>query len=193
MKPNTTDNLMIHFNAALTKKAVGDLFLQFLKSEFNEEPWNFLNQVNSMKELKDKEEKLKMIEEIILCYLQKDSKFEINVSGKLKHEAYSKLEDFKKTEKEIDEMNEFFKDLVSALHGELFHDPWKRFVRSTYALEVFKQFQHDSSVCSPQITQYFSYTDDYFKHPFIEDADFKFAKLFFEDDFHWEVIQFFFC
>jgi hypothetical protein len=144
-----------------------------------------------MKELKEKGEKLKMIEDIIQDYLKKESKFEINISGKLKNEAYSKLEDFKENQKEKDEMNEFFADIVNVLQGELFHDPWKRFVRSKYGDEIVKLFQHDPSVCSPQITQYFSFNDDYFKHPFIEDDVFKFAKLLFEDDFHWEVIPLF--
>jgi hypothetical protein len=185
-------NFMIHFNAALTNKTVGNLFLKFLKSEFNEEPWNFLNQINLMKELKEKGEKMNKIEEIIQDYLLKDSKYEINVSGKLKTESNLKFKDFTENEKEIDELNGFFKDIVKVLHGELFHDPWKRFIRSKYCDEIIKQFQLDPSVCSPQITQYFSYSDDYFKQLFIEDDDFKFAFLLFEDNFHWEVIHFIF-
>jgi hypothetical protein len=64
-------------------------------------------------------------------------------------------------------------------------------MRSNLCEEIMKKFQNDSTVCSPQIIQYFDDKDDYFNHPYIESKDIKFGKLLFEDNFHWKVQNYF--
>jgi hypothetical protein len=79
-------NLMIHFESSFTNKSVGEAFFNFLKTEFNEEPWNFITDVNSIKKQKNKKEKILLIQKIIEKYIKDDSVSEINVSGKTKLE-----------------------------------------------------------------------------------------------------------
>jgi hypothetical protein len=88
-------------------------------------------------------------------------------------------------------IDEFFKCVVKVVKEELYHDNWKRFIRSNLCEEIMKKFQNDSTVCSPQIIQYFDDKDDYFNHPNIESKDIKFGKLLFEDNFHWKVQNYF--
>eukprot|EP01080_Neovahlkampfia_damariscottae_P000069 gene69-4318_t len=51
------------------------------------------------------------------------------------------------------------------------------------------KYQNDSSVCSPQITENFSYKAEYFTHPYLFQSNFKFAEMLFKDIFHWDLVE----
>jgi hypothetical protein len=183
------NNFVIHFNSSLTNKTVGELFRKYLLSEFNSEPFDFLVKIKEMKILSNIQEKIEFIKIILNTYVHSDSKSEINISGKMKSELLSTFEvqlDSKEWKLTM-EANDFFNKAEKCIKEELYHDSWKRFVRSSFAQEIINKFSSDPTVCSPQITEEFDYSIDYFKHSFTEDADFKFAKLLFQDNFHWEV------
>jgi hypothetical protein len=183
------ENFVIHFNSSLTNKTVGDLFRKYLKSEFNSEPWDFLMKIKEMKNLTEVNEKIELIKNILKTYIHSDSQSEINISGKMKSELLSTFE-LQMNSKEWKlkmEPNDYFNKAEKIIREELYHDSWKRFVRSNYSQEIINKFYTDPTVCSPQITEQFDYTMDYFKHSFIEDDDFRFSKLLFQDNFHWEV------
>ena len=183
---------MIHFNSTFTNKIVCELFRKHLILEFNQQPLDFILKIIEMKTIQNEKEKIKKINEILNTYLKTESKNEINISGKTKSEIFKNFELQKNKEEEwILEipMDEFFNKVEKIVKEELYHDPWKRFIRSNFGLEVIKKFSKDPTICSPQITENFEYNDDYFKHPFIEDNDFKFAKLLLQDNYHWEVLK----
>ena len=70
---------------------------------------------------------------------------------------------------------------------ELYHDAWKRLIRTKIIEKIIFKYQNDSTVCSPQVTEKFNYTDEYFEHPYIFQQDFKFAEELFHDNFDWKV------
>ena len=178
---------VLHFESAFTKVDIGKEFQIFLKSEFNEDSWIFLNEIKKLSETKNFI--LKTIE-IIENHLLETSKNEINISGKVKFPILKHYEiqknnlDVWKFESPPDIL---FEEISKIIKDELYHDPWKRFIRTKIIEKIIFKYQNDSTVCSPQVTEKFNYTDEYFEHPYIFQQDFKFAEELFHDNFDWEV------
>jgi hypothetical protein len=185
-------NFIVHFDAIFTNQELSKCFQQFLKSEFNEEPFLFLN---SVQQLSEKKEKTILIEKMLLIvedFLIPGSNREINVSGKSKIPILEFYENYKNSSKEdwiVEQSPEIiFHPICKIVKHELFHDPWRRFLRTKPCEEMMIKYQQDSTVCSPQIIENFMYKDEYFSHPYLFQSDFKFAASLFEDNFHWELI-----
>eukprot|EP01080_Neovahlkampfia_damariscottae_P010993 gene10993-3699_t len=81
-----------------------------------------------------------------------------------------------------------FEEISRIVKHEMYHDPWKRFLRTKVCEKIIFKYQNDSMICSPQITEKFNYTDEYFEHPFIYKQDFKFSEELMKDSFDWELI-----
>eukprot|EP01080_Neovahlkampfia_damariscottae_P010931 gene10931-3637_t len=185
------ENYMIHYESAFSNKTVGEALRKHLSVEFNEEPFDFIMKINEMKNSHNTKEKIKLINDILDLYLQTGSEHEVNISGKSKKEIFSIFEEQKENHSEwvlTIPMNNFFDKVEKIVKEELYHDPWKRFIRSSLSLSIIQKFHEDPTVCSPQITEQFDYSDDHFTHPFIEDDDFRFAKVLFQDNYHWKLI-----
>ena len=187
-------NFIVHFDSVFTKPDVSKEFQNFLKSEFNEEPWLFMMEVkkqNSEEIQKDKkiliETTLKIIEEFLLDGSTK----EINISGRSKKSIVETYELYKTKETEewlFDEPSDkIFESIFKIVKSEMYHDPWRRFLRTKPCELLMIKYQQDSTVCSPQIIENFMFNDEYFHHPYLFISDFKFAASLFEDNFHWEV------
>ena len=177
---------VLHFESVFTNDEIAKEFQKFLKSEINEEPWIFLLQV---KELKVSKNVVSNTMEIIENHLLETSKYEINISAKVKSTI---LDDFETQKNNVEwkfhlPPNELFSEITKIVKEEMYHDPWKRFIRTKICEKLIYKYQHDSTVCSPQVTQKFSYTDDYFNHPFVFQQDFNFGQELFKDNFDWEV------
>eukprot|EP01080_Neovahlkampfia_damariscottae_P010953 gene10953-3661_t len=183
-------NYMIHFESIFINKIVHGSFRDFLKTEYNQQPLDFLMEIEKYKKLTKEKEQIKKIHEIVSIYLNEESKEEINISGKLKLEL---LDQYKPQIDEHEEfkMNpkDFFTHVQKVVQEELYFDSWKRFVRSNFCDGIVYKFHDNSAICSPQMINQFSYPDDYYSHPFIFDADIEFAKLLIKDNFHWELIN----
>ena len=151
----------------------------------------FLCETKKLTEIKEKkiliEKTLKIIEEFLLT----DSKKEINISGKAKNKIINVFELYEDNNKEEwlfeETSDKLFSNIQKIVRKELYHDTWRRFLRTEEALKLTKKYSKDSTVCSPKITEKFNYSDDYFQHIFTFESDFKFGSCLFEDDFHWEV------
>jgi hypothetical protein len=185
-------SLMIHFDSIFTKEDVFCSYQTFLQSEFNEEPLLFLFEVKKLEELENTQKIIKKTLEIIEKHLLPNSEGEINISGKSKSLFLEKYEEQKQDEnnwKFEQNPKDLFTPICKIVRHEMYHDPWKRFMRTKAAEEIIQNFYWDSKVCSPHITQEFTYKDDYFNHPYIFKSDFKFMNHLFEDNVHWEVFK----
>jgi hypothetical protein len=183
---------VLHFNSAFVEKDIGQEFHSFLKSEMNEEPWLFLMELKELQKSTVIDEFLSFSKKIIDHHILDKSKYEINLHGNTKT-CVLDFFDFLSLENQEFDLKEAFDELFGSvekiIRQELYHEPWKRFLRTKGCENLIKKYHIDSSVCSPQITEQFSYDDDYFRHPFIFDRDFDFAELLFRDTFQWELIS----
>ena len=129
--------------------------------------------------------------EIIENFLLPNSPCQINLSSK---STENLLEEYEKQKNEKEkwlysfEPQELFSSIFRIVSSEIYHDPWKRFVRTKESEEIMKKYKHDSKIVSPFLTKVFSYNDEYFHHPFIFDRDFEFAEYLFKDNFQWELL-----
>jgi hypothetical protein len=184
------ENFIINFKAIYTCPQLNTSFTKFLSSEFNNEPLNFLWDVKKIEIMENIEEIILHVQKIFENYIFQNSPCEINISGKSKHDI---LEEFSKqtstTQWTLSKSPiEILSPLVKIVHAELYHDSWKRFVRSPYGEEMIMKFHDDPTVCQLQISQHFPYDDEYFTHYDIEDRDFDYSKGILTDNSSWEVI-----
>jgi hypothetical protein len=182
-------NYVVHYGSIYTNKKVAEAFQTFLKQEHNQDTFNFLLEVNS---LKQEENKIKRCKEIIQKYINTGAPNEINLSVETKKFILSTFEPQLENEKEwilkIDS-EELFRRVFHIVNQELKSDPFKRFVRSKLCDDVVKNLQHDSTVVSPFITSKFNFNEETFIKGFVEDQDFEFGNLLLEDSFNWELVQ----
>jgi hypothetical protein len=178
---------VLQFHSIFMEKEIEKDYLNFLKQEQKENQLQFLLEAFKLKNLKETKEiitqTLKIVEEFLLNE-------ELNVSQKSTSFILEQYQLQKSNSEEwiIDSFpNEFFNRIEDIVTGELYYDSWKRFLRTKTCQLLTKKFQNNSNLCTRQISEHFSYQDDYFKHPFIFDQDFQFADLLFKDSFHWQV------
>jgi hypothetical protein len=150
----------------------------------------FLEDLTKLEKTTDTKEVIKKTKEIIETYLLESSTSEINISGKSKEkiiQGYTFQRENDSTWVFHTDPVELFQEIKKMVLGEMYHDPWRRFIRTPIVKSFIQKYQNDSSVCSPDITESFNYQEDYFDHPFIFDQDFKFAEMLLKDNFHWKV------
>eukprot|EP01080_Neovahlkampfia_damariscottae_P012884 gene12884-7305_t len=182
------ENYIVNFEAALSKKEIAIVFENFLKSEFNQEPWLYLQQVKELHELKEENRIITKIESITENFLQKNSKNELNISYELQKKTLTLLKDLKEKKVEVQQAMDNLENIAETIRVQLRHDPWKRFYRSKSCEDIIQKYYNDSTVCSPATTVQYYYKDDHFEHPFIDDSDFEFGNNLFEDSYDWELV-----
>eukprot|EP01080_Neovahlkampfia_damariscottae_P004520 gene4520-7898_t len=170
---------------------MGGAFKDFLATEHNLDAWNFLQAIKTLETVTDEKDKIKKTRHIMSNFIEPNSKEEINISGELRNHV---LAAFKKQEENAKEWvlevspTELFSECFKLIVSLLTHDPFKRFVRTTECENVMKQYQRDSTVISPVITQTFGFDDSYFTNPHFRDLDIDFFLSLFKDSYHWELI-----
>jgi hypothetical protein len=182
------EDFIVVFESSLKNKSVGSAFFQFLKSEFNEEPWIFLDEIQQLKEMKDETKILKKIKQLYETFIEEKSKCELNISSTKRENL--KMLISKETEKWTLETNplEIYDEVVETIIGQLRHDSWKRFYRSKFCEDIILKYHDDSSVCSPLTTLQFFYEPKHFENIDILDSDFDFGKTLLEDNYNWELV-----
>eukprot|EP01080_Neovahlkampfia_damariscottae_P011257 gene11257-4076_t len=166
-------------------------FYNFLKTEHSSEAFDFLLEVKKLETLKDEKLQAPKASEIIVTFVEVDSQKELNLSGELRNKT---LKLFEKQQNVYDKWVlditpiQVFAECFKLVAGVLRHDSFKRFVRTPQCEKVMMQFKNDSSVISPALTNIYSYQNEYFTHPHIDDSDFDFFKSLLEDNYNWKLI-----
>ena len=181
----------VHFDSVFKNKKMGSAFKDFLATEHNIEPWNFLQDVLTVEGTTNSKEKMKKTKEIIKNYIEPGSKDEINISSDIRGALLNTFKEHENSETWTLEITakELFSDVFIVVVSLLKHDPFKRFVRTAACEAVMKQYKHDSAIVSPAITQNYSYDDKFFTHPYFRDRDVDFFLSLFEDSYEWEVSE----
>jgi hypothetical protein len=180
------DNVL-QFHSIFQEKEIEKEYFNFLKQETKESQLQFLLEISKLKNFRETEEIITQTLKIIENYILNE---ELNISQK---STMFILEQYHLQKSNMEEWiidsfpNEFFSKIEEIVTGELYYDSWKRFLRTKICQLLTKKFQNNPNLCTRQISEYFSYKDDYFKHPFIFDQDFQFADLLFKDSLHWQV------
>jgi hypothetical protein len=189
----------LHFESVFIEKEISLEFEHFLKSEYNDGPLLYLNEVCEFKSLKERKSKLRKVKEIIENFFLEGSVHELTTSKKsnsLLLEIYESIL-LQNSEKQNDlrdwTLSQTFENILEpitrSVKQEMYHDSWKRFLRTEIVVYLVQKFHKNTLICSPQLTKSFDYTDDYFDHPFIFDKDFEFIDLVFKDSFDWKLVQ----
>jgi hypothetical protein len=188
---------ILHFDSIFVQQEIGEEFQNFLKSEKDEGAFLFLNHFKQFKfETRDKKQQVEKLKEIIESFLLEGSIQHLNISDKAKSsilEVYETLllENDKITKNGeiwIQQTIELLVQIERTTRQELEHHHWKRFLRIKSCESIIRKYHMIGSICSPQISQYFTHSDDYFNHSIIFDRDFEFANLIFKDSFDWTML-----
>eukprot|EP01080_Neovahlkampfia_damariscottae_P011272 gene11272-4085_t len=166
-------------------------FKKFLVTEHSSESIDFLTAVKNLETVKEEKQKVKKCSEIMETFIFLGGKQELNISGELRGKALKNYEAQKdEGDKWVLEITpeQLFSECFKVVSGVLKHDSFKRFVRTAECEKIMTQFKHDSSVVSPAITYDYSYQNEYFTHPFIDDKDFDFFKHLHEDNYNWKLV-----
>jgi hypothetical protein len=182
------ENYELLFSSVFTNETVKTAFKNFLKSEFNLEPFLFILEVEELESIAPEKQLQKSIS-ILKKYIQDEAEFQINISFDKKKEIL-KLYEIQQT-KEIwileETPIETFDQITKIIKQELNYDPFKRFVRTKICSELMEKFYKETSIVAPKILKSFEYNMDSFKDPFIEDLDFEFALSLMADNYSWDV------
>jgi hypothetical protein len=136
------EKIMINFQSASEKEDIGEIFLKFLKSEFNQEPWLFLKEIKKLDSLKDEDEISKQVNYLMDTYIKDNSVSEVNISGKSKREL---LQDFESNDFWKKDPIGLFSNVKKIVEKELFQDNWKRFIRSKEGDKIIEKYYRDPS------------------------------------------------
>jgi hypothetical protein len=190
-------NFILHFDSIFLVQEIGLEFQHFLKSEKNESPFLFLKDFKQFKsEINENKLQVEKLKEIIETFLLEGSTQEVKISEKAKSsilEVYETLlleneKISKNKEVWVQQTMELLIQIERLTTQELVHHHWKRFLRIKSCETFILKYHLIGSICSPQISQYFTHADDYFDHPIIFDKDFEFADLLLKDSYDWTMM-----
>jgi hypothetical protein len=132
------DNIFVNFESSFEKEDIKLIFLDYLKTEFNVEPFNFLL---DLKKLEKETDKITFVEYIIEKYILEGSPSEVNISGKCRSEI---LNDFEQDDW-LKEPKILFQKSKKIVQSELISDNWKRFIRTPAAGKIIEKYHKDTS------------------------------------------------
>ncbi|KAJ6226121.1 regulator of g protein signaling [Anaeramoeba flamelloides] len=127
----TIDLNLIPFYKLVSKKKYSIFFMNFLKSQYNEENLLFYNQVSIFKQLKKSEELNEKAEEIFNNFIKSGAKMQININGNTRGGIKTRIES-----------NNISSDLFNEAQNQIYllmlNDPYTRFLDSPYYEELKK-------------------------------------------------------
>eukprot|EP01080_Neovahlkampfia_damariscottae_P005650 gene5650-9466_t len=190
-KKYNKESHMLKFSSVFSNDKVKEHFQHFLKSEFNEEPFNCLLEIDELEKLQEEKSIIKKSISILKVYLMDNSKQAVNISSEKKIELLNKFgEQISMNDRWVisEKPSEIFGEIKKSLKQELQHDTFKRFVRTPACEKIIKKFISDESVVVPKMTRNFNLNTNHFRNNVLEDVDFDFAFEFMKDDFSWEMV-----
>jgi hypothetical protein len=197
-KPRRNSVLSLQFESLYREPEILQEFLIFLKSVLKYNSMMFLSEVFNLQSAKESKLKIEKLKQIFEQFILQDAVYEFSISEKLKRSLVDVYETFQLESVEnkitvnsmetlISEILERFLEPISTkMRVELLEDSWRLFLKTEVGENLIQKFKNDKTVCFPQVTQKFSYTDEYFSHPFIFDSDFDFSEYLLKESSNWE-------
>jgi hypothetical protein len=190
------ENFVLHFDSIFSFKEIRKIF-ELFTNKTETKKLLFLENMKELKKITEKTKEIQFLKAIIEEFFLEGSTNELVVSKKTSNiilELYETLliekpQDMKYNEEWLQNMNQILSSLEKSTTEELKHHSWSSFMRTDECEMIMKKNYKNPLICSPQITQYFSYNDEYFLHPFIFENDFHFADLLFKDNFQWNLLK----
>jgi hypothetical protein len=133
------ENILVNFESVFEKEEIKQIFLDYLKTEFNVEPFYFLL---DLKKLEKETKILTFVEYIIEKYILEGSPSEVNISGKCRTDI---LNDFENEDDWLKEPSKLFQKSKKIVQSELISDNWKRFIRTPEAGKIIEKYHKDPS------------------------------------------------
>eukprot|EP01080_Neovahlkampfia_damariscottae_P012267 gene12267-5851_t len=190
LKSNGLKGYSPNFDCLLSIEDLRDAFKEHLKSEFNLEPFLFIEDVEKLKSM-DKSQWKTRCEEIINTYFVSGCQNELNVDFQLKKNMLEYREQI--TEHSIWDRNEtafdLFKPAYRFILNDLYHDVWPRFIRKKEFLSIcIKHYKVPNFIQLAQISKFQLKLDD-FDRPYIDDKHFQFFEELLVDSFEWKQLS----
>jgi hypothetical protein len=183
---------VIQFKSIFSVPEISLAWISFLKQEFNDENWQFIQQLQELEKITKKKDHFKifkLVESIIAQFISEKSPKEIAV-GKAHKENI--LKEFKKVSKKSWNISvsplELFEPLKNMIILEYKNDSFKRFTRTEECLKLVEKHQKNQQVLLPQLSMVYNYTDEDFKQKPLTTKDIEFLNHFQEDNPNWEMV-----
>jgi hypothetical protein len=185
-------NYVISHDTIFVYKDIGEAFYNLLKEEMNPEPWEFLQDVEKYENSKIVKEKIKLLKEIYLTYIDDNAEKPVNISAVTKNHFIEKItpqlsvDDNWILEEPIDEIFDETKRIVKA---EMIVDVFPRFPKSSYCSGILAKYKNNTKVLLPKLVLKNSYNNDFVLDKIITDADIDYFKRALEDSFDYEILS----
>jgi uncharacterized protein YerC len=165
---------------------MGELFYKFLKTEYNTEPYDFIKECNEIKSLKSIKEKLEKIKLIFETFIKEDSKKQINLSGETLSRIIKEYE--KLTEDENEEFyNDFYNKTVKSIKIELINDSFPRFTRWESCKEALVKYISNEDIVIHKKQLQYPYSDMDFQKWIVTEKDISFLDEVTRDSYIWSL------
>jgi hypothetical protein len=191
-KPRRNSVLTLQFESLYREPEILKEFLIYLKNELKHNSMMFLSELYILETTKESKLKIEKLKKIFENFLLQDANYELLISAKLKISLLDLYETFQlevfenknSHETLITEILErFLKPISNKMRIELLDESWRSFLKTDVGENLIKKYKTYSF---PQVTQKFSYSDEYFTHPFIFDSDFDFSEFLLKESLNWE-------
>jgi hypothetical protein len=172
-------NYSLIYESVFNNDEIKKEFSIFLKKERNLEPFEFILEVEKIKNEKDFEEKAK---EVYLKYIKSNSSHEINISNEEKQKFKQIFES-----KEIKIKRNVFDKLLQIIKTELKMDNYLRFTKSKECEKLIENNKKDETIVCSDKKKIFPYTNLDFSSFYITTKDIEFLDHISKDSLSWKL------
>jgi hypothetical protein len=155
----------VKYESIFENESMKEIFKNFLETEHNLEPYLFLEEVECLGHIEEKDLYLLGLIEIIHKYILDGSDNEINISNETKAPILEKLKIIKEIKMEDVDKLEFKIDTilqkaVESTRGELYMDSFSRFINTTECKEFVLQSMPDDTIAVKRMNKANDFMDN---------------------------------
>jgi len=167
-------------------------FYKFLKKGLNTHPFDFIEEVLSLKDIDDEKEKIKNINRIINKFINDKSEKELNLSGEMKNDFFESYKNQKGDDKWVlnVNINDIFDDIFKIVKKELFFDKFTSFVRTEECINLIKKHYKNENLVVSRKKKDYEYTNLDFITQVITYKDMEMIDETSKDSFDWKKTEY---
>jgi hypothetical protein len=195
LNKSDTYDYVFNMEHVFTDTGMKKLFTEFLKSEYNYEPYEFLLEVKKLESLTSEAERVKQALYIYKNFIGETCSKQVNLCSIIVKELSSHFEESQQSMNENEwkislSYKELFKHAAKAIEFQLLRDSFVRFVRSDKWVRYVekKGSEYLNKVAVLKMAHKLSYRDEDFVEYIVEDKDIDFFKELEKDSLNWKLI-----
>jgi hypothetical protein len=188
-------NKTVIFESVFNNEKMSKCFYSFLDKEKNTEPYDFILEINKVKDLIEEKCKFKKYKELCDTFIKVNSLKELNLSAQIRKDVLNFFEENKEIKEEnedkkkINTIEQLYEKVIFIVKSDFLNDSFPRFIRTKTCFELLYKLQNDDKVLIDYVQKQFPYSEEDFQYYMVTEKDIQFLKYLSNESYDFKLIK----